>query len=178
LPDVGCQCRRVSRAHSRVVRRAGRGRQCSHDGQRVLLRKAPVPGDDRHPRPTTSAHASLHAPYERQSGALHPDRAPRMGVRQTLSLLTPASWRTAPISHNVQLHATSHCPSPPASDQPSFRVTTSPVTTASVIPRSERTRDPPRRTATIRSIASAHDPLSATVQPVDEWRASGTASRP
>ena len=46
-------------------------------------------------RPQAHPHQALHAEDQRQGRALHPDRAPRMGLRPGLSDLRPSRRRTA-----------------------------------------------------------------------------------
>jgi len=55
-----------------------------------------------------SAHPSLHAPHERQSGAVHPDRAARVGVPAALLHLGGSGSGSPRLAGALQLRATAH----------------------------------------------------------------------
>ena len=74
--------RRLPQGRRRLLSKPRRHRRARHDRQRLLLSK-PSPSRDActRARPQAHPHQALHAQDQRQGRALHPDRAPRVGLR-------------------------------------------------------------------------------------------------
>ncbi len=110
--------RRLPASSRRLVRRPRDQRPASHDRQRLRL---PLPSPHRrvrrppHPSP---AHPAIPASDQRQSGAIHPNPATRMGLRHRLSRLTPTTTGTAALARLLQQATTTRSPRPQAAHQP------------------------------------------------------------
>jgi hypothetical protein len=95
-----------------------RPRRARDDRQRLRL---PL-GRARHRLPRARAapptHAALPAAHQRQSRALHPHHARRVGLRRHLRQLPAAHRRPVRLARALQLPATTRRPQPPAPGQP------------------------------------------------------------
>ena len=73
--------RRLPRTRGCLVRRARGDGQGAHERQRLLLHRVRVRRRARRARLASPAHQARQATHERQGRTLHPDAAPRVGIR-------------------------------------------------------------------------------------------------
>lgn len=85
--------------------------------QRQDLRVPQLPRAVPSPSHQAPAHSRLPPPDQRQSRALHPDRAALMGLRPLLPPIPAADPRAAPLAASLQLAQTSWQPQGPSTHQ-------------------------------------------------------------
>jgi transposase len=87
----------------RLLRKSRHQGRAGDDRQWLLLQVLRLPQSLSAVRPATHQNKTLHAENQRKGRALHPDQPARVGLRASLSQLTPAKSRTVPLAAPLQL---------------------------------------------------------------------------
>jgi hypothetical protein len=89
--------------HRRLLQKPRHHRRARHDRQRVVLPLQGLPPRLHAAPPQAHLHQAVYAADQWQSRALHPDRAPRMGLRHSLRPLRPAPPSAPALASSLQL---------------------------------------------------------------------------
>lgn len=95
--------RRLPQGRCRLLRQSWRHCGEGDDRQRLLLPFEGFPQSLPRSRPEAHQDQALYPQDQRQGGTLHPDRAPRMGLRTGLSDLGPPRRGAAGLAPSIQL---------------------------------------------------------------------------
>jgi len=111
------ECRRLPARRRRILCQPRRYGGAGDDRQRILLSLEGLPQGLPRSRPPAHQDQALYAEDQRQGGALHPDRPPRVGLCAGLSELQSTRTGVAGLAPPIQLASPARQPTIKAADQ-------------------------------------------------------------